>query len=756
MEGQDRDSALVAMHRDLLRAHLESMKRQGEALREFLDQSLRVAAAIGPPGTDEHGPSGGGATVLEREFSWRSDPWVVDHTPLWTVPVLPMTYVLDAACRAAVGAVPGLGLPVVEQLEARAWCEVPEQGQRVRITVEPRRGGQVQVELGVLEEAAPGGVRTCAVARLRPGGSASALSSPPRPLEDPAPAPDPYARGTLFHGPSFQLMSALVEGTNGARARVAAASRGVPRGLLHPGMLDACLHAVPFMEIARWYPELGAGKLAFPYRVRDLVFARPPPRDGAVEVEVRRLRVEHGALPVLGFWLADRDGPLAHFELSLALVPWGPLASRGPEVARALLSCRDAVPEAVFTRGDASRRLLDPAALEALAWLPGSLGRVFGLPPGRDLAPEFVARAEHAAQLLHLHPSQVAFDAEGRCANVPWNPLEVEATPGPEGVETRATGPGPLDLAPVERGWGEVSRTPNLAWDLATTFLGRLVRRVVLQAPGEWEALRGRPVLYLANHQVGIESFLFCLVAVALGETPFYAVTRTENVGGPLELLVRLQQLVLGEDGPVRTRDFDSEEPGDLHRLLEDYRATVSETGASLYVAVEGQRELHAGHEVTQVSSVFLDLAIAEGIPVVPVRLVGGLPREPLADCIMLPHQLGGQDFYLGAAIWPEELARLPLGERRRLVLERLNGLGPGLSREQAIPPDPAFSARVGARIADGLDPLAAVLIEGLADRDRISEETAAFLGLMSGEGDPAEAMASPVVQALLGFLAAG
>jgi hypothetical protein len=742
------------MHRDLLRAHLESMTRQGEALREFLDQSRRVAAAIGPAGSAESVPSGGGATVLEREFSWRSDPWVVDHTPLWTIPVLPMTYMLDAACRAAVGAVPGLGLPVVEQLEARAWCEVPEPGQRVRMTVEPRPEGQVQVELGVLEEAAPRGVRTCAVARLRPGGSAAALPSPPPPLADPAPAPDPYERGTLFHGPAFQLMSDLVEGADGSRARISAASRGVPHGLLHPGMLDACLHAVPFMEIERWYPALGAGKLAFPYRVRDLVFARPPPREGAVEVEVRRLRVEHGALPVLGFWLADSDGPLAYFELSLALVPWGPLASRGPEVIRALLSCRGAVPEAVLTRGDASRRRMDPADLGPLEWLPGSLGRVFGLPAGRDLAPEIVARAEHTAQLLHLHPSQVVFDAEGRCANLPWNSLVVEAITDPEGVETRATGPGPLDLVSLEHGWEELSRTSSFAWDGVSSFLGRLVRRVVLQAPGDWDALRGRPVLYLANHQVGIESFLFGLVAVALGETPFYAVTRTENVGGSLELLLELQKLLLGEGGPARTRAFDTQEPGALHRLLEDYRATVATSGASMYVAVEGQRELHAGHEVTQVSSVFLDLAIDEGIPIVPTRFVGGLPREPLADCIVLPHQLGGQDYYLGAAIWPEELARLPLGERRRLVLERLNSLGPGLSREQAIPPDPAFSARVGARIADGLDPLAAVLIEGLAERERISEETAMFLGLMSGEGDPSEAAASPIVQALLGFLA--
>ncbi|MFO0661934.1 MAG: hypothetical protein U0165_19185, partial [Polyangiaceae bacterium] len=96
---------------------------------------------------------------------------------------------------------------------------------------------------------------------------------------------------------------------------------------------------------------------------------------------------------------------------------------------------------------------------------------------------------------------------------------------------------------------------------------------------------------------------------------------------------------------------------------------------------------------VSTVSSVFLDMALAAGAPIVPVRFTGGLPIEPLEARIEFPLGYGKQDYWIGRPILPEQLAALPFKDRKELVLSAINGLGP--SSDQPFPPNPGFEARV-------------------------------------------------------------
>lgn len=755
---------MATIHRRLLEAHLDVMERQAAAHQAYLEVCARTQACLLQRARLAPGAGGSQPSPLatetrpERIEPWErsiaSDPWVVDHTPAWTLPVLPLTVLLDMACQAALRASPGRELVRVVQIEARSWCAFSDGRLRGRTRVKPGTRDLVDVEVQVEASEARGGFRTCAAARIELGAAPAPppVEPVPAPVEGVA-APCPYQTGALFHGPSLQLMSHLVEGAEGAQARVQAASRGVPVGLVNPGMLDACLHCVPFLEIARWYPELAAGKVAFPYRIRSLDFHRLPPTSGSVEVRVQKLRIEHEVLPVVEFWILDPIGLVLRFELTLALLPLGPLQGLDLADWRRFLGREGAVAGCALSRPQGAGRVLEVAGIRQLDWLPGSAARVYGLEKDDPHLAKKLAVADHLGQVLAVHPSRVVVDEAGRCANTPWNTLTVEVTADPGRVETRVQGPGDLDTRAGLDHWLQLGLDKSIVVDVGVALSRRCVRRVVLEDPAEMGRLRGRPVLYLANHQTAIESLLFCLVAVALQGAPCLGVTRTENQVGLLAAIEGLRKLLVGPALPVRMLAFDSQRPDTLLTLLDEYRRAASEEKASLYVAVEGQRALRADHQVTQLSSVFLDLAIEKDLPIVPVKFVGGLPAVEMERCLDLPHRMAGQDYYFGAALWPEELAELPYAERRRRILGRINGLGPEARLEIPNPPDPAFEARVAQRAASGLGVIGAVIVEALRDLEDAGEQTQVFLQLVEGTAGPTLALRNPLIQAIFSML---
>ena len=108
----------------------------------------------------------------------------------------------------------------------------------------------------------------------------------------------------------------------------------------------------------------------------------------------------------------------------------------------------------------------------------------------------------------------------------------------------------------------------------------------------------------------------------------------------------------------------------------------------SLMVHVEGTRALQARQPVSTMSGVFVDLALAANVPVIPVRFAHGLPLEPLSERLEFPVGLGRQAYHLGAPILPNELRALTYKARSERILLAINQLGPDVASEQPSPPE--------------------------------------------------------------------
>jgi hypothetical protein len=187
---------------------------------------------------------------------------------------------------------------------------------------------------------------------------------------------------------------------------------------------------------------------------------------------------------------------------------------------------------------------------------------------------------------------------------------------------------------------------------------------------------------------------------------------------------------------------FDRQDRASLFGLLDGLKADAAAGRKSLLVHVEGELGERCGAPVTRLSALFLDLAIEAGLPIVPVRFAGGLPTAPLAQALEFPLGYGRQTWHLGAAIEPEALKAMPYADRKRYVLERLNGLGPPLAQERPAPPDADFARGVATRMAHGLPEPQAVLLEALARRVDLGPEAAALM--RASRGGPLEAPDSP------------
>jgi len=73
------------------------------------------------------------------------------------------------------------------------------------------------------------------------------------------------------------------------------------------------------------------------------------------------------------------------------------------------------------------------------------------------------------------------------------------------------------------------------------------------------------------------------------------------------------------------------------------------------------------------------------------------LPVTPLTERIEFPVGYGKQTLWFGRPISPQELASMAYGERKALVIDAINGLGPLNADETPCAPDPDFEASVKA-----------------------------------------------------------
>ena len=212
--------------------------------------------------------------------------------------------------------------------------------------------------------------------------------------------------------------------------------------------------------------------------------------------------------------------------------------------------------------------------------------------------------------------------------------------------------------------------------------------------------MRGRSCLYLGNHQVGIESLLFSVLLSALSGTPTLTLAKAEHRTSWLGTLIAHSFAYPGVTDPRLITFFDREDRESLLGVIGEIAAEMRAGAKSAMVHVEGTRSLACGRPVEKMSSAFIDMALAVGAPIIPVRFVGGLPVEELGTRLEFPVGFGRQDYWIGTPILPERLAAMPYKDRKATVLAAMNALGPELADERPSAPDPAFEQLVDAWIA--------------------------------------------------------
>jgi len=246
-------------------------------------------------------------------------------------------------------------------------------------------------------------------------------------------------------------------------------------------------------------------------------------------------------------------------------------------------------------------------------------------------------------------------------------------------------------LPEVRAFWNRWSRsTAPVVEELYSRILNRFVRNIHI---ANREALR-RPVLFLANHQVALESTLFAVIASALTGQPVLSLAKIENSQHWLELLMRQTFAHPGWRDPKMTLHFDRKDPASLPGIIDELGREL-QNGRSVMVHVEGTRALSCREKVSRMSGTFLDMARKVGCAIVPVRFIGGLPASPLAEKAEFAPGLGKQDIWIGDPLEPAQLAELTYADRIHTVIDAINGLGPPNEIEEPLPGDQAFEATV-------------------------------------------------------------
>ena len=689
------------------------------------------------------------------------DHWLLDHCPTWILPALPMMSMVDRLVAAAEASSNAM-VSALRDVQVHRWLPFSGEEQRLRTEVSGT-GNERAVTLLAWRESS-----NAALSRFEPVasgivvlGEAQASPAPFAALSDLVEEANPYASGALFHGPAFQYLTSLKIGANGSTAILQADQGSVPRGALHQGLLDAATHGLPHDELSRWSERIPNDLVGYPYRIKQMNRYAALPDHGQLRIEARFSGFDgEDRFPMLDIQMIQDDKVLLDFRLVEVLLPRGPIGSAPREQRRSFLRDRQHVPSIALSSFDGTTTKLSAQIMRQSDWLPGNVAAIYNVPPERraDLVAE-VAQKEHVARRAFVHPSTVTLDENGASAAVrPLRLHPLKVTRLGDDVQVVDAAPPVQNLSVVRKYWEKHFSVGE--WPVEDIYYGlveRFVGDVVLADPAAFAQVQGRSCLYLANHQVGIESLLFSLIISALSKTPTVTLAKAEHRTSWLGQLIAHNFSYPGVVDPGVITFFDRDDKESLLRIVGELGQAMKQGGKSVMVHVEGTRSLACRMPVVKMSSTFIDMALAIGAPIIPVRLVGGLPVTPLEQRIEFPTGFGRQDYWLGRPILPEALAKLPLKQRKEYVMAAMNALGPELSGETPLAGDPRFGAEVEAwQAKTGASPEDAVLFTTLAGlRNPGAEIKALIAGARAGElavsADPRSQWLGQLAQRLFG-----
>lgn len=648
------------------------------------------------------------------EIDPERDLWVRDHCPNYVLPVLPMMDMVNRLAKAASDANPGRLVIGLRDLQIRNWA-VLDRPRRFRVFADTNSEGA----LASLEIQQPGDeerFELLATARVILADAYSPAPAPLPALQNAADAQDPYESATIAHGPAFQVLRSIRNGDGGATSILDAGNGTVPAGLLPVALLDGALHAIPNDNPSQWSQDIPADRLAFPCGLSHISFHSAAPTSGPVRCEVRYDGMDGGRLPAFRIQLFQGEVPWADIRSIHTLAPKGPIGMAGGLARRAYL--RDRIPNtalslSTFENGTTS---LPFEVIRQTEWVPGTVAALFHATGSLEEITRQIAIKEHVARLAQTHPSRVSVAPDSQSAVCDVEPLRrwhVQTVTDRRGVAV-AGQEASLDFDAARSIWKKDrdSSTPAALERLVASLCRRFVGRIRLEDADAALGLRGKPVLYVANHQTLLESVLFPVLAPAITGSPIVALAKIEQKKSLLvQTMVRAFAELSELSEPILY--FDQRDPGSLFGLIEHLKSAMATQGRSALIHNEGARNLTCRVPVRTISAALLELALAADVPIVPIRFTGGLPVEPAPEKLDFPIGFGNQDYWIGKPIFPDELHGLTLIERKSLVLRAINSQCVLNQLETPHPPDAAFASLIARRMETaGIGSVEAALLE--------------------------------------------
>lgn len=613
------------------------------------------------------------------------DTWLMGHCPTFTIPALPMMSMVDRlATAAARTGEPGDRVVEIRDVALNGWIGFPSGKRRLKTEVISVSGGARKVSLSVWREASRAELSRfdpIATAVVQLDSEYPAAWAPIGPLDEPPVVPIPYDCGELFHGPSFHMVRELRRSERGSIAWLDAKQGSVPPGLLDQGLLDGILHAIPNEHLCRWSDRISPDEVGFPSRILRFTFFAQPPAD----------RVCHCMVLFSGFHSGDRRFPRfrvqasaggrlwVDFDLVYVLFPKGPLGRVPNDLRRKFFAGVEYVPGMELGCFAEGRMRVSASDLVQSDWLPGTVNAAFRLRTKERL--QELAAKQLVARELQIHPAQIAVAPDGESAStasLPLNRFLLRTNRTGDEVDVSLRSVTPLDCDPLRQFWNGFCGIA--AWPVADLHMGlaeRFVRRVELTDPDGFSAIRGRPSLYFANHQVAVESVLFSVAIGALSGLPVTAIAKAEHRHSWIGRLIGFADSYPGVRKTSTVLHFDRSHPEALLTALDTYGKMLDAFPASLLIHVEGTRAFSCRTPVSRISSVLPDLAVRLDLPVVPVRFIGALPATPVKERLEFPFGGGQMDIRIGSPIPPGRLREMSLVERNELILDSINSLAP-------------------------------------------------------------------------------
>ncbi|HXJ42830.1 MAG TPA: hypothetical protein VNH18_26345, partial [Bryobacteraceae bacterium] len=511
------------------------------------------------------------------------DVWLKGHCPTYTIPALPMMSAVDRLAVAAHRAAGQRRVIELRDVVLNGWITFPSGPRRLKTNAALRDTDVFDVHLSVWRDAPHAALsrfETIATAIVKVGDEYPPRPEPIPALTDPRPMPNIYASGELFHGSPFHLVQELARSSSGSSFSIDSKKGSVPVGFLNQGLLDGALHGIPIENLRLCSDRIPADTAGYPTRIIRLSLFAEPPADGRSRCEVRfsGFHQEDLRFPRFIAQLTDAGGIWAELDLVYVLFPKGPIG-RGPAADRRdFLMFRKFVPGMELGSVTSEETVLTSADLHENDWLPGTIDSAFGL-RNADRVTELAIK-QHIARQTQVHPAEIVV-SDGVASipkRYPLNRFPLSVSGNGNLVRVRSLPPH-LACSIVRQFWGRLNGVTD--WPIADLHIGlleRFIRRIEFTDPETLGNLRGTPVLFVANHQVAIESTLFIVAISALCDLPVKVIAKAEHKLSWVGRLIELANAYAGFSGPESISYFDRNDPGALLKVLADYGSSIAQT----------------------------------------------------------------------------------------------------------------------------------------------------------------------------------